>query len=300
MPNPRFVGKSGMGPRGDALLELDYNTGIILKTLDSLNLSKNTIVIFSSDNGPVLDDGYKDDAVEKLNGHTPGGQMQGGKYSKFDEGTRMPMIIKWPGVIKPNTVSDALVSQVDFLASFAKLTGQKLTEDAGPDSFDMLSPLLGKSKTGRTSVVEQGNGLAIIKGDWKYIAPSAGPALIKAKNMKTGNSPDPQLYNLKDDIGERNNLATKYPDKVKELSELLECIKANQNERRDFEEQTYRKEQTNKRKSFPHRLSKIKEQISNPFRLYYTSKPVENHLQVFNGRAYIDKKQFLQIVFFNS
>ena len=92
-----------------------------------------------------------------------GGTMRGGKYSKLDAGTRMPMIIKWPGVTKPHSVSDALVSQVDFLASFAKLTGQKLKDDAAPDSFDMLNALLGKSKTGRTSVVEQGNGLAIIK-----------------------------------------------------------------------------------------------------------------------------------------
>ncbi len=250
VPNPRFAGKSGMGPRGDALLELDYNTGIILKTLDSLKLSKNTIVIFSSDNGPVLNDGYKDEAVEKLNGHTPGGPMRGGKYSKLDAGTRMPMLIKWPGVIKPGTVSNALVSQVDFLASFAKLTGQKLKDNAAPDSYDMLNALLGKSKTGRASVVEQGNGLAIIKGDWKYIPPSTGPAINKEKNMEMGNSAEPQLYNLKNDIGEQNNLAAKYPAKVKELAELLEGIKANQNERLDFEK-VYRKQSANRKEKLP-------------------------------------------------
>lgn len=230
-PNPRFVGKSGMGARGDAILELDYTTGEILKTLDSLKLTKNTIVIFSSDNGPILDDGYKDDAVEKLNGHTPGGPLRGGKYSKFDAGTRMPMIIKWPGTVKPNTVSDALIGQIDFVASFAKLAGQQLPNDAAPDSFDMLDALLGKFNTGRSSLVEQGNGLAILKGNWKYIAPSAGAPLMKEKNMETGNSPEPQLYDLKTDIGEKNNVAAQYPAKVKELAALLEAIKANQHER---------------------------------------------------------------------
>lgn len=231
VPSQRFVGKSGMGPRGDAILELDNATGIILKTLDSLKLSKNTLIIFSSDNGPILGDGYIDEAVEKLNGHTPGGVMKGGKYSKFDAGTRLPMLISWPGIIKPGTTSDALIGQIDLLATLAKLTGQKLKDNDGPDSFEMLNVFLGKSKTGRESIVEQGNGLAIIKGDWKYISPSAGPALIKNKNLQTGNSPEPQLYNLKDDISEKNNLATKYPDKIKTLAQLLESIKANKSER---------------------------------------------------------------------
>jgi len=226
VPNPRYVGKSGMGPRGDALLELDDNTGKILKTLDSLKLSKNTIVIFSSDNGPVLDDGYQDDAVALLNGHTPGGLMRGGKYSKYDAGTRLPTLIRWPKVIKPNQVSSALIGQVDFIASFAKLTGQQLPANAAPDSKEFLNVLLGKSRKGRTSLVEQGlTGLAIIDGDWKYIAPSNGPPLMKDKNMETGNAKGPQLYNLKDDIGETKNLAAQYPEKVMALSKLLDDTK---------------------------------------------------------------------------
>lgn len=226
VPNPRYVGKSGMGARGDALLELDDNTGKILRVLDSLHLSKNTIVIFSSDNGPVLDDGYQDHAIEMLNGHTPEGLMKGGKYSKFDAGTRLPTFIRWPKKIKPNQVSDALIGQIDFIASFAKLTNQKLPANAAPDSEELLSVMLGKSDIGRTSLVEQGmNGLAIIKGDWKYIAPSDGPPLMKEKNMETGNSKKPQLYNLKEDIGETKNLSTKYPEKVLELAKLLEETK---------------------------------------------------------------------------
>jgi arylsulfatase A len=221
-----YAGKSGMGARGDALLELDDNTGKILNLLDSLNLSKNTIVIFSSDNGPVLDDGYKDEAVQKLNGHTPAGLMRGGKYSKFEAGTHLPFIISWPAVIAKNRVSDALICQIDFLASFAKLTQQVLPANAAPDSQNILDALLGRSNKGRTDLIVQGlgEGLAIIQGDWKYIAPSNGTAVLKETNIETGNNKSPQLYNLKNDMGETQNLADKYPDKVKELAQLLEEV----------------------------------------------------------------------------
>ena len=224
VPNSRFVGKSGLGARGDAILQLDWTVGEVLNTLDSLGLSQNTLVIFTSDNGPALDAGYKDEAVEKLNGHKPSGPLRGGKFSKFDAGTRIPMLIKWPGKINPCT-SDALISQVDFLASLAILTGQKLKAGDAPDSSPMLETLLGKSKTGRKSLVEQGQGLALIKGKWKYIEPSDGPAIMLSKNIELGNNPAPQLYNLKNDIGERNNIATKYPTIVKEMAKLLESIK---------------------------------------------------------------------------
>ncbi|MDE3253350.1 MAG: arylsulfatase, partial [Bacteroidota bacterium] len=164
VPNPRYVGKSGMGPRGDALLELDDNTGKILNLLDSLHLAKNTIVIFSSDNGPVLDDGYQDQAVEKINGHTPAGPLRGGKYSKFDGGTHLPFLIRWPAVIAADKVSDALISQIDCIASFAKLTRQHLPKGAAPDSQDVLDAVLGKSDKGRSQLIVQGLGdsLAII------------------------------------------------------------------------------------------------------------------------------------------
>jgi arylsulfatase A-like enzyme len=223
VPNPRFTGKSGMGPRGDALLELDYNTGKILDVLDSLNLAKNTIVIFSSDNGPVLDDGYEDMAVQQLNGHTPAGVMRGGKYSKFEGGTHLPFLIRWPGMIGGGKVSDALISQVDLLASFARLTHQSLPADAAPDSQDVLDALLGTSNKGRDHVIVQGlnEGLAIIKDNWKYISPSNGTPLMKDQNIETGNNKLPQLYHLNIDKKESKNLATDYPEKVQELSELL-------------------------------------------------------------------------------
>ena len=118
MPATPFKGKSGLGLRGDAILQLDWTVGQIMKQLKFLGLEENTMIIFSSDNGPVLDDGYEDEAVTRQNGHLPAGILRGGKYSAFEAGTRVPLIISWPKQIKPQ-VSDALLSQMDFMASFA-------------------------------------------------------------------------------------------------------------------------------------------------------------------------------------
>lgn len=225
VPHSRFVGKSGMGPRGDAILQLDWTVGEILKALDERGLSENTMVIFSSDNGPVLDDGYQDKAVEMLNGHTPSGPFRGGKYSAFEAGTRIPFIVRWPGEVKPG-VSDALISQIDLFASFASLTGQDVGNDA-PDSFNIIDALLGKSKKGRDHIVEQSlnNTLSLVQGHWKYIEPSNGPKINKNTNIELGNDPKSQLYNLKEDIGETKNVAQTNPKVLKEMEEKLKSIK---------------------------------------------------------------------------
>ena len=120
VPNARFVGQTGMGPRGDALAQLDWCVGEIMKQLERLKLADNTLVIFTSDNGPVLDDGYQDGANEKLGTHQPAGPWRAGKYSLFEGGTRVPFIVHWPARVKPG-VSAALISQVDFCATFAAL-----------------------------------------------------------------------------------------------------------------------------------------------------------------------------------
>ncbi len=224
VPNARFAGKSTMGPRGDVILEVDWSVGEILSVLDRLKLTKKTMVIFTSDNGPVVDDGYKDEAVAKLGDHKPWGPLRGGKYSAFDAGTRVPFIVRWPAKIKP-AVSDALVCQVDLMASFADMTGQKLEEKDAPDSFDLRKEFTGLSVKGRDHLVEYAGAFSIIKGDWKYILPNKKPSFQAHTNTETGNSPQPQLYNLKEDIGEKNNLATKYPEKVKELDALLQKIR---------------------------------------------------------------------------
>lgn len=226
-PHSRFAGKSGMGPRGDAILQMDWSVGEILKTLDKLKIAKDTIVIFSSDNGPVLDDGYKDDAVEKAGNHKPAGPFRGGKYSAFEGGTRVPLILRWPAKVKPS-VSDALISQVDFPASFAVLTRQKLTSNDAPDSVNVLDALLGKTQAGRTSVVQQAGPLALRKGPWKYIEPREGPRLNKSTNIELGNDPAPQLYNLAEDPGETKNLASANPAKLQELEKELSQIRGKQ------------------------------------------------------------------------
>src|SRR3954451_18221427 len=169
LPNPRFRNKTTMGPRGDAIAELDWSVGQILAALDRNGLRENTLVLFSSDNGPVVDDGYQDEAVQKLGTHRPAGSYRGGKYSNFDGGTRVPFMARWPGHIKPDSVSGALIGQVDLLSTFASLTRQTIPREAGPDSLDVLPALLGKSKVGRKSLVEHADALSLIDGDWKLI-----------------------------------------------------------------------------------------------------------------------------------
>ncbi len=225
MPNPQFVGKSGMGPRGDAILEVDWAVGEIMKKLESLGLTEKTIVIFTSDNGPVVDDGYKDQAVELLGDHKPGGPLKGGKYSVYNAGTQVPFIVSWPGRIK-NGESDILISQVDFMASFAKMLNLQLTEKDAVDSYEMLEQLLGKSEVEREHFVHHGiNTLALIQGNWKYIVPAKGPKISAFTNIEMGNDLEPQLYNLEQDLGETKNIASENPEKVKEMEALLAKIK---------------------------------------------------------------------------
>ena len=226
IPHPRFAGKSGLGTRGDVILQLDWTIGEIMHTLDSLNIADNTILIFTSDNGPVIDDGYQDYAYENLNGHTPMGIYRGGKYSAYEAGTRIPFIIRWPAKIQPSK-QQALFSQIDTYASLASLLNQPLRKGAAPDSQEHLDVLLGKNNTGREYVVQQNlnNTLAIVKGEWKYIEPSDGPAIEFWTKMELGNDKQPQLYDLSSDPSEKTNVAKSHPEIVKELSALLESVK---------------------------------------------------------------------------
>lgn len=220
MPATFFKGKSELGYRGDAILQLDWTVGQIINQLEVLGIANNTIIVFSSDNGSVIDDGYDDESVEKNNGHKASGPFRGGKYSIFEGGTRVPFIVAGQGINK-NTTSDALYSQIDLIASFAQMLGQEKPKDA-KDSEPLFSTLQGVNKKGRSFNIEHAYSLAIVKDDWKYIEPSNGPQYNKLTNTELGNSKEPQLYNLKTDKGEKENLASKYPDKVKELKDLLE------------------------------------------------------------------------------
>ena len=226
VPSPQFVGKSSMGPRGDCLLEFDWSVGQVLDALERLGLDKNTLVVLSSDNGPVVDDGYKDQAVELLGDHKPGGVYRGGKYSAYEAGTRVPCIWSWQGVIRPGTVSDALLCQIDWFATFAQMMNFRLPEGAAPDSEPLLNAWTGKEKKGREWLGLQNaqNNLSVTDGRWKYLRPGKGPAYNKNVNIELGNSMKPQLYDIKKDPAEKNNVAEKNPKIVTKMSEQLEKI----------------------------------------------------------------------------
>ncbi len=221
-PHPRFVGSSGMGPRGDVIMEADWCVGELVKTLEEEDLLENTLIIFSSDNGPVLNDGYYDDAVEKLGDHKPWGPLRGGKYSLFEAGTRVPFITYWKGKIEP-TVSDAMVSQLDLFSSLAQLVG---SENRVPDSEELLDVFLGKSNQGREElIIEATSRTALRKGNWALIPPYEGPFKNEMVNIELGNFQDFQLYDLSSDLGQQNNLADKNPEKLKEMIEVFSRIR---------------------------------------------------------------------------
>jgi len=221
-PHQRFVGTSGMGPRGDVIVEADWCIGELLKTLEEQGILENTMIVFTSDNGPVLNDGYYDDAVEKLGDHDQNGGLRGGKYSLFEAGTRVPFITYWKGHIKAGK-SDALVCQVDLLSSIAALVG---SETKGQDSENLLDVFTGKSDKGREDlVIEATTRTAFRQGDWVMIPAYKGKPVNKKVNIEVGNSDEILLYNLKDDIGQQNNLAKSNPEKAKEMLAAFEAIR---------------------------------------------------------------------------
>lgn len=221
-PHPRFVGASGMGPRGDVILEADWCVGEFVKTLKKEGVLENTLILFSSDNGPVLNDGYYDEAVEKLGDHDPKGGLRGGKYSLFEAGTRVPFIAYWKEGIKPG-VSDAIVCQMDLLASFGSLVG---VDEKTTDSQNVLSSLIGETKKGRDHLIIQAkSNTALRSGDWLMIPPYKGSPMNKKVGIETGVSSEYQLFNLKKDLGQKNNLAVENPQKLKELIQVFESLK---------------------------------------------------------------------------
>ncbi|MGL4594658.1 MAG: sulfatase family protein [Thermoguttaceae bacterium] len=228
-PHSRFAGKSGRGARGDVILQMDDAVGTIIRTLEEIGIRDNTLILFSSDNGPIINDGYFDGSMENLGDHLATGPLRGAKYSAFEAGTRVPFIVSWPAEVKPGQV-DALFSQVDLLASFAALTDQVVPVGEAKDSENHLPTFLGKSKEGRDFLIEQSvfGLLSCLSKEWKYIEPRQkgiakmdGPRMGNNEPVETGNFPEPQLYNLHGDIGETTNVASEYPQVVKEMAERL-------------------------------------------------------------------------------
>ena len=226
-PHDRFRGKNPMGLRGDAIAQFDWTVGQLMETLDQLELTENTLIILSSDNGPVVDDGYKDKAEELLNGHTPSGPWRGNKYSAFEGGTAVPVIVRWPQKIKKTGDSDVLMSQIDWLASLGALINARLPKGSAPDSYDRLGNLIGTDKTDRPWIVEQSmnHTLSVRTKDWKYIEPNDDPTtFMKAEKIETGNLNVPQLYEM-EKVSEQENVAEKYPKKVFELQTILRQVR---------------------------------------------------------------------------
>lgn len=224
-PHERFRGKSPMGLRGEAILQFDWTVRQITEALRRNHLDQNTLIIITSDNGPVLDDGYMDRAEELVGDHKPGGPFRGAKYSSFEAGSVVPFIVNWPGKVPAGKVSKALVSQIDNLASLARLAGTQLPEGAACDSREQLDTWLGKSDASCPYVLKLAANHTLVAraGKWKYIAPSnGGPMITWGPKIETGNLPQPQLFDMEKSAYESDNVAAKHPDIVRNFQRLID------------------------------------------------------------------------------
>ncbi|MDG2222329.1 MAG: arylsulfatase [Rubripirellula sp.] len=230
MVHERFQGATKLGPRGDAIVELDWCVGQLLDALDRLKLAENTLVVFCSDNGPVLDDGYKDDAIEKIGKHQAAGPFQGGKYNVFEGGTRTPFITRWTGHINPG-VSDEMVCTIDLAASCAALAGVDLPSDGCLDSMDVSAALLGKDDAkGRDHLIQQDNGrggnYGFRVGDWKLVRHDSKKTRNTGLRLKGRPVNRFELYNLAEDPSESRNVMKEQPaiaERMKKrLADLIE------------------------------------------------------------------------------
>ena len=215
----KFKGKSKGGLYGDVVEEFDFETGRLLDVLDELKLTQNTMVIYTSDNGPWNQDKY----TKHKKGHPKesifwgdSGPLRNGKGSCYEGGYRLPCIIKWPKKIKPGVISDAIFATIDFMPTFSNVCGFDLPKDIHIDGIDQTELLTGKRKTGRDFFYFDKAGVR--KGKWKYIKPNAHFYGYAVEDNRKKND---ELYNLEIDIGETNNLAKKFPEKVAELKELM-------------------------------------------------------------------------------
>lgn len=226
-PSDRFRGKSPMGVRGDVILQLDWTVGEVMRELKRLKLDNNTLIVFSSDNGPVVNDGYADRAEELLGDHSPAGPLRGNKYSAFEGGTRVPVIVRWPGKVTAGQESGALLSQIDLFATFAHLLGARMPHGAAPDSQNSADAWTGKDSQGRAWVVEQAlnHTLSLRTPQWKYIEPCANPyPFMQLEKVETGYGDRPQLYKVDDDIRESTDVAEQHPSVVFDLQKLMREI----------------------------------------------------------------------------
>ncbi len=233
---PPFERTSETGVRGDVIQQLDWAVGEIVRALDRLGLADNTLVIFTSDNGPVLFDGYFDRSVEDLRDHRPAGPWRGAKYLVYEAACRVPLIARWPARIQPR-VTDQLFSLVDLHATLARIAGGQSSPAVAPDSLDLSRVLLGETTEQlRDHTVLHGlsNTLALRQGDWKFIPANATAA---TSGMGSGANPsdarfadnrivEPLLFNLATDPGERTNVIARHPEVAAQLRARLQALTA--------------------------------------------------------------------------
>ena len=225
MPSAEYRGTSQAGEYGDYIQQVDAEVGKILHALDSLGLSKNTLVVFTSDNGPY----WRDDLVQKY-GHRAAGPFRGMKGDAFEGGHRVPFIVRYPAKVKPGTISNVTTTLANLMATCADLIDNHSVRFDTEDSYSILPVLFGKSdkieeQPAIVNISSQGM-YSIRKGEWKLIiglgsGGFSAPSIIKAIEGQAKG----QLYNLETDIKEERNLYSQYPEKVKELTGLLEKIK---------------------------------------------------------------------------
>jgi arylsulfatase A-like enzyme len=216
-PHPRFRGTSGHGLRGDAIQEFDWCVGELMKKLDELKLTDNTLLVVTSDNGGVMDDGYVDGTGSDASGHKCNGALRGFKGSNYEGGHRVPFLVRWPGRVPAGTVSNEPTCHVDLFATFAAVTGAKLGTDDAPDSFNQWSAWEGKAggKPVRPHLLTQAGNFqahALRRDHWKLIVPAAPKGKV-------------ELFDLKNDPAEEKNLAESEPDRVKSLREELQRVR---------------------------------------------------------------------------
>lgn len=216
-----FKNSGALSSYGDVLRETDYRVGQLMQTLDSLNLKENTLVIFTSDNGGVSsDNGY----MKRLGiDHNTNYPLRGNKGDVWEGGVRVPFILRYPGKVEASSTSDQPFCMTDLLASFASLLDIDLPQNAAEDSFDVLSVLMGKDQSEDHPFVLQGRDgtLALRWGDWKYIPIAGNGDWDGIGESIPDDAPSIQLYRINTDLSEQDNVYLKYPEKVKEMDEML-------------------------------------------------------------------------------
>lgn len=225
MPTDAYKGKSKVGEYGDYVMMVDDAVGAVLKVLDSLGMTQNTMVLFASDNGPY----WRENLVAEFN-HKAAGEFRGMKGDAFEGGHRIPFIVRYPGKVKAGSVSDAPTTLANLMATCADLIGNKSSEYTTTDSYSILPILTGKAtivKDQPAIINISSKGFFNIKKDnWKLITNlGSGGFTSPVEIMPKPGEPIGQLYNLSTDIKEQHNLYQQFPEKVKELTALLEKIK---------------------------------------------------------------------------